>query len=111
MRRRTFLKTALFGAGSLAVPYRARAFGDTARLVIGQIQHGGRWNPRPTGLRRLSWELVQRTSIEAGEDAAPVRLGQEGLHHHPMLYLAGDGALPPFADAELAALRRHLQQG
>ncbi|BDG08136.1 DUF4159 domain-containing protein [Anaeromyxobacter paludicola] len=111
MRRRTFLGAALGGAAALALPRRARAFGDTARLVIGQIQHGGRWNPRPTGLRRLCWELVQRTSIEAGEDAAPVRLGQPGLHRTPMLYLSGDGALPPFPEPELAALRRHLQQG
>ena len=28
-----------------------------------------------------------------------------------MLYLAGDGALPPFPEQERAALRRHLQYG
>ncbi len=113
MRRRTFLQMAALGAGAgaLALPRRALGFGDTARLVFGQIQHGGRWNPRPTALRRLSWELMQRTSIEAGNDAAPVRLASPRLHRHPMLYLAGDGALPPFSEPELAALRRHLQYG
>jgi len=111
MRRRTFLQMAAIGAGALALPRRALGFGDTARLVIGQIQHGGRWNPRPTALRRLSWELMQRTSIEAGNDAAPLRLASPRLHRHPMLYLSGDGALPPFSEPEVAALRRHLQYG
>jgi uncharacterized protein DUF4159/TAT (twin-arginine translocation) pathway-exported protein len=111
MHRRTFLKTAAAAAASLALPRRALALPPTSLLVVGQIQHGGRWNPRPTALRRLSWELAQRTSIETGADAVPVRLGAPGLHRTPMLYLAGDGALPPFGDPEIAALRRHLQYG
>jgi len=111
MRRRTFLHMAALGAGALAFPRRASGFGDTARLVVGQIQHGGRWNPRPTALRRLCWELMQRTSIEAGNDAVPVRLASPRLHRHPMLYLSGDGAMPAFSEPELAALRRHLQYG
>jgi hypothetical protein len=111
MRRRTFLKLAALGTGALALPRSARGFGDTSRLTLGQVEHGGRWNPRPAALRRLSWELMQRTSVEAGNDAVPVRLSRAGLHRFPMLYLAGDGALPPFPEAELAALRRHLQYG
>jgi hypothetical protein len=79
--------------------------------VIGHVQHGGRWNPRPSALRRLQWELAQRTSIETGAEAVPVQLGRPGLHRFPFLYLAGDGAFPPFTDAEQAALRRHLQYG
>jgi len=111
MRRRTLLKMAALGAGALALPRPVRAMGDASRLTIGQIEHGGRWNPRPAALRRLSWELTQRTSIEAAGDAIPVRLGRPGIHRLPMLYLAGDGALPPFAETEIAALRRHLQYG
>ena len=111
MRRRTLLQAAAAGAASLALPRPARAFGDTSRLVVGQIEHGGRWNPRPAALRRLAWELGQRTSIETGPETVPVRLGRPGLHRHPMLYLAGDGALPPFSEAQLSALRRHLQYG
>jgi Domain of unknown function (DUF4159) len=111
MRRRTFLELCALGAGALALPRAARALPDTSRLVVGHLEHGGRWNPRPTALRRLMWEVAQRTSIETGADALPVRLGRPGLHRTPMLYLAGDGALPPFAEPELAALRRHLQYG
>jgi hypothetical protein len=108
VHRRTFLRLA---AAAAFLPTRALALADASRLVVGHVQHGGRWNPRPSALRRLGWELARRTSIETSADAAPVRLGAPGLHQTPMLYLAGDGAIPPFADAEIAALRRHLQYG
>jgi hypothetical protein len=110
MRRRDLLKLALAAA---ALPLRALAapLPDASRLVVGQIEHRGRWNPRPGAFRRLGWEIARRTSIEPAADAVPVRLGEPGLHRHPMLYLAGDGGLPPFDDAERAALRRHLQYG
>ena len=111
MRRRQFLELLGLGAAGLAFPSRGRAVPASSQLVIGQVQHAGRWNPRPSALRRLQWELAQRTSIETGAEAVPVRLGQPGLHRTPMLYLAGDGALPPFPEPERAALRRHLQYG
>src|SRR5512142_1246742 len=109
--RRTFLGAALGAAAAAAWPRAGRAFGATSRLQIGQIQHGGRWNPRPSALRRLGWELARRTSIEVANDAVPVRLDRPGLHRTPMLYLAGAGSLPPLSEAERAALRRHLQYG
>jgi hypothetical protein len=111
MDRRTFLELLALGAGAAALPRTARALPDTSKLVIGQLEHGGRWNPRPTALRRLQWELAQRTSIETGPDATPVRAGRTGLHRHPFLYLAGDGPLPPFPEPEVASLRHHLQYG
>src|SRR6266542_102128 len=111
MRRRAFLRMMATAAGGLALAPRVRALPATSLLTIGQVQHAGRWNPRPTALRRLSWELSQRTSIETGADAVPVRLGQPTLHRYPMLYLSGDGALPPFSEPEIAALRRHVQYG
>ncbi|HET7754572.1 MAG TPA: DUF4159 domain-containing protein [Anaeromyxobacteraceae bacterium] len=112
MDRRGFLKVAAAAAAAVALPRwgRAEELPDTSRLVIGHIEHGGRWNPRPTALRRLSWEIAQRTSIETGTDAARVRIGP-GLHRYPMLYLAGDGPMPPFDEAQRVALRRHLQYG
>ncbi len=109
--RRSFLRGAALAALAAAVPRRARALAPTSMLEIGQIQHGGEWNPRPNGLRRLAWELARRTSIEPAGAAVPVRLGQPGLHRYPFLYLAGAGGLPPFSEGERAALRRHLQYG
>lgn len=112
MRRRDFLELLTLGTAALALPRPARAAVPAAsQLTIGQLEHGGRWNPRPTALRRLQWELAQRTSIETSPEAAPVRAGRPGLHRLPFLYLAGDGAFPPFSEPERAALRRHLQHG
>ncbi|MGB8932569.1 MAG: DUF4159 domain-containing protein [Anaeromyxobacteraceae bacterium] len=109
--RRTFLRLTGLAAAAGLLPGRTAAFGDTARLTIGQIQHGGRWNARPGALRRLGWELARRTSIDPAPDAVPVRLDRPGLHRHPMLYLAGDGPMPALGEAERSALRRHLQFG
>jgi len=111
MRRRSFLQMASVGAAALVLPRAARPLPESSVLAIGQLQHAGRWNPRPTALRRLQWELSQRTSIETAADAVAVRAGKPGLHRFPMLYLAGDGPLPAFSDPELAALRRHLTYG
>jgi hypothetical protein len=109
VHRRSFLRLALAAA---LLPARGLAqLADASRLAVGQVQHGGRWNPRPSAIRRLAWELARRTSVETAADAVPVRLGAPGLHRTPMLYLAGDGAMPPLADAEVASLRRHLQYG
>jgi hypothetical protein len=109
--RRALLRGAAAAAAALALPRPARALADASKLVVGLVQHGGSWNPRPTALRRLAWELTRRTSIEVSNDPAAVRLDRPGLHRYPMLVLAGAGPMPPLGDAERAALRRHLQYG
>ncbi len=111
LSRRAFLGGVAALAAAAALPRRAHALSDASRLVVGHVQHAGSWNPRPSALRRLGWELARRTSIEPSNDAVPVRLDRPGLHRTPMLYLAGGGAMPPFSEAERAALRRHLQYG
>src|SRR5512133_2608231 len=110
--RRAFLAGLGGAAATLALPRQARgAIPDASKLVIGHVQHGGSWNPRPNALRRLAWELARRTSIEPATAAKVVRLGDAGLHETPLLYLAGSGGMPPFREPERAALRRFLQYG
>jgi hypothetical protein len=111
LSRRQLLAALAGGVAAAAWPGRSRAAPASSPVAIGQIQHGGRWNPRPGALRRLGWELARRTSIETTPDAVALKLDAPGLHRSPFLYLAGDGAVPPFSDAEAAALRRHLQYG
>jgi hypothetical protein len=111
LSRRALLRGAVAAAAALALPSRARALADGSKLVVGLVQHGGAWNPHPTALRRLAWELTRRTSIEIANDAVPVRLDRPGLHRFPMLVLAGAGPLPPLSEPERAALRRFLQYG
>ena len=80
-------------------------------LRIGQLQIGSEWNPRPTALRRLLWEVTQRTSIEVHLDAAPVRLSDKALFRYPLLYWGGSGTVPNLEDDEVRRLRRHLTYG
>ncbi|MGZ3406990.1 MAG: DUF4159 domain-containing protein [Polyangia bacterium] len=94
------------------LPSAAQAIGDKDMFAIAQIAYAGNWNPRSTAARRIAWELAKRTSIAAVLDPVEVRLGDEAaLKRHPFLYLAGDGALPAFDDADVARLRRVLQTG
>jgi hypothetical protein len=78
---------------------------------IGQLVHDGTWNPRPTALKRLAWEVEKRTSVEMRPDAAEVRLGDAEMRRHPLLYLAGEGAFAPPRDQDAARLRRHIDLG
>jgi hypothetical protein len=109
--RRSFLGGLAAAALAAGLPRRARALPEASKLVLAQVQHGGNWNPRPSALRRLGWELARRTSIETATAPAAVRLAEPGLHRTPFLYLAGAGPMPPLAEPERAALRRHLQNG
>ena len=80
-------------------------------LKIGQLQIGSEWNPRPTGLRRLLWEVTQRTSIEVHLEPAPVRLEDDELFRHPLLYWGGAGAVSEVSEHGVKRLRRHLTYG
>ncbi len=60
LSRRSVLKAAL------SFPAAAWAFGDTSRFIPAVAQHGGRWNARLSGLRRLVWEIVATDPRELG---------------------------------------------
>ncbi len=96
--------------GCLA-PVRAFAFGDASAFTFGIIHHGGNYDPRPSGLRRLSWEINKRTSISVRLDPKTIDLTDPDLFKYPVLVLAGDGDFPALSDAEREALRRHLTFG
>jgi hypothetical protein len=90
---------------------RALAFGDSARFIPAVAQHGGRWDARLSGLRRLAWELQRRTSVEVVPDARPFPLSSPKLFEYPFLYLGGEGDLPALSAAEIENLRRYLTFG
>jgi hypothetical protein len=101
---------------ALGVPWlllgrRAWAFGDTSKLVFGQIRHAGVFNPRPHALRRLSWELIERTSLEVVPQVELLSLSDREVFQHPFLYLAGEGGFAIPNEAEVRALRRFLTYG
>ncbi|MEO1335896.1 MAG: DUF4159 domain-containing protein [Myxococcota bacterium] len=80
-------------------------------LKIGQLRLGSEWNPRPTGLRRLLWEVTQRTSIEVHLEPTPVDPTSSALFRHPLLYWSGAGEVPELSDDVVKRLRRHLTYG
>lgn len=102
-----------FGAalGAWGLASRAWAFGDSARFVPAVAQHGGRWNARQSGLRRLAWELQRRTSVEVIPDARPFALASSKLFEYPFLYFGSDGGFPAFSNDEVENLRRYLTFG
>lgn len=97
------------GAGLLAAGGVARA--ASSELVLAQLETGGAWNVRPDALRRLAWEVRQRTSIEMSLDAVAVRPSAPNLFRYPLIYWGGSGAQPELSETELRRLRRHLSYG
>jgi hypothetical protein len=109
--RRTFLKKAGLGACVLAFSPMARAIGEKSAVGIGQIKHGGQWDPRPEALRRLLWETGKRTSIEVARDARAVDPGAAELFFEPLLVMTGTGEFPPLTEAARKRIARHLRFG
>lgn len=105
-----FTRRALLTAAS-ALPFAAHAFGDASRFIPALVKHGGRWDVRSSGLRRLAWELQRRTSVEVQLEARPIALDSPKLFEHPFIYLSSDGDFPPFTAAEVENLRRYLTFG
>lgn len=103
----------LLGGAALAAlaSRRAHALGDASRFIPAVAQHGGRWDARLSGLRRLAWELQRRTSVEVVTDARPFALSSPRLFEYPFLYFGGEGGFPPLSGAEVENLRRYLTFG
>jgi hypothetical protein len=99
------------GGGLLLRPRAAHAIGDRSLFRFARLALPGLPDPRPTGLRRLAWELVRRTSLVTASDPVELRPTDPSLFRYPFLVLSGDRgfALPP--EAEIARLRRHIAYG
>lgn len=99
------------GAGLGLVSQRARGAGRQARFRLVRLQLPGLPDPRPTALKRWSWELEARTSLEPASEPAALRPLDPELFHAPLLVLSGDQAFTPPSDAEVTRLRRFLTFG
>ncbi len=116
--RRRFLSTSLLTTCALALGSgRARAIGPTSEVSVGIVRHGGNWDHRPEALRRLLWETGKRTSINVARERTVVSLDDDGsdesraLFWQPLLFLTGEGPMPPWTPQARARLERHLRQG
>jgi hypothetical protein len=116
--RRAFLTTTSLAAAGLGLGAgAARAIGPTSELSIGVVRHGGAWDHRPEALRRLLWETGKRTSINVARERTVVSLDEDGspearaLFWQPLLFLTGEGPMPPWSAPARARLERHLRYG
>lgn len=107
VHRRQFLKLA--GTALLAPSLLAEA--QSGSFQLAQLRYGPNANPRPTALRRLLWELSQRTAVDVSLEPVWVAPESPSLFQFPLIYLAGEGRLPPLSDVALRHLRRHLTYG
>jgi len=111
LSRRDFLRLLSAAGASALIPRGAWALGPSSKLVFGLLDYGPGSDPRPTALRRLAWEVVKRTSVEAELEAQHLSVDAPELFLRPFLVLAGAGALPPLSPAHAARLRTHLTYG
>lgn len=111
--RRQFLRAlAALGAASAAPFSSAWAMGEDDDFTIATLEYsGGKWNPRPTALRRLLLEVEKRTSIEVDASAPSVAPTSKKLFEHPFVVLAGDRKFGRLGDEEVKKLRTFLQSG
>ncbi|MBZ4422120.1 DUF4159 domain-containing protein [Myxococcus sp. RHSTA-1-4] len=111
--RRLTRRNLLLGSAALVplLSRRADAFGEKSRFIPAVARHGGRWDSRLSGLRRIAWELQRRTSVEVVPDARPFALSSPELFEYPFLYFGGEGGFPALTEAEVANLRRYLTYG
>jgi len=113
MRARSISRRSVLGslAALPVLPRLAHAFGDSARFIPAVAQHGSHWNARLSGLRRLTWELQRRTSVEVVPDARPFPLNSPRLFQYPFLYWGGEGEPPALSSDDIENLRRYLTFG
>ena len=111
MDRRTFLKGLLATSTLGILPDKARAFGESSRMVFAHGRYAGNWAPRRNALRRLAFEIGARTSISVAPEEKVLDLHSPDLFYYPFLYLAGDAPLPTLRQAEIDNLRRYVRYG
>lgn len=111
--RRVTRRNLLLGTAALLplLSRQASAFGEKSRFIPAVVKHGGRWDARLNGLRRIAWELQRRTSVEVLPEARPCLLDSSEIFEYPFLYFGGEGEFPPLSNAEVENLRRYLTFG
>ena len=81
-------------------------------VTIGRLHYdgGGDWYANPSSLPNLLTALAERTTLPVAPRERVVTLADADLWQLPYLYMTGHGNVR-WTEAELATLRRYLQQG
>lgn len=88
------------------------AMGEGTKFVFAQIKYrGGNWDPRPYAGKRLVWELIKQTSVEAGVETISVEPDDPAIFEYPFVYISGDREFEPFEGPAIENLRKFLEFG
>ncbi len=100
------------GLAVAAGVFLAMALSAQTPLTVGRLHYdgGGDWYANPSSLPNLLQALGTRTTLPVSPRERVVTLGDADLWQVPYLYMTGHGNVH-WSDAELATLRRYLQQG
>ena len=79
-------------------------------LVIGQLYHGGEWDPDPASIPNLTQTLREQAGIKAGVAKRRVVLGVDDPGDFPLLYLTGHKNFQ-FTETQVTTLRGYLDRG
>ncbi len=112
LRRREFLGLVGLGGLSLGLPSSAWAIGSGSLLGVAILEHGGRWDVRPRGLRKMLQEVEKRTSVAIDTAAHSVRAtDRDKLFRFPLVFWTGEGDFPPLSTEEIEALALYVRAG
>lgn len=83
---------------------------EAGGLVIGQIMHGGDWDPNPSSLMTLLKHSEKRSTMSLRFKRETVNLKRSGALSYPILYMTGHDDFV-FEPTEIARLRGYLNSG
>jgi len=110
--RRAFLKVAGLSTAGACFPSVALSVGRASQVNIAQVAYpGGNWQPRPTSLRRLAWEIHKRTAIDTVLEPSVIKPTVSALAANPLVYLAGDRRFSRWETPAVTAMARFLKLG
>jgi hypothetical protein len=113
MLRATLASAGLLIAASAAAQGPSAPAREAAALMtIGRLHYdgGGDWYANPSSLPNLLAALRTRTGLRVAAEERVVTLSDDDLWNVPYIYMTGHGNVH-FNDADLAVLRRYLEQG
>jgi len=85
--------------------------GPSSQLDVAELMLESNTISRPGAWKRVLYEVMQSTSIEANPQAVQVSPEDPELFSHPFSVLIGEGALPPLSDRAVEQLHRYLSYG
>jgi len=109
--RRQLLARGAAGVAALGLPGQVAALGSNSMLDVAELVIPGTSVHRPGAWKRMLFEVIQTTSIEASPDTVKVEPEDPMLFAHPFSVLVGDGPITGLSDNAVRQLERYLSYG